>query len=117
VSELWLTLHLFGAVMLTHHYVWLQLVMGWAAWKDLNKPWKDMNYTFVTEGTNELQALLRGEETKTMKCVWSKELGDDWERYLRTYASGVAHLYLRVTPNEKLFDRHDYRPVGNRVKA
>jgi hypothetical protein len=91
--------------------------MGWATWKDLNKPSHDLSYTFYTNGTNKLQAMLTGEEAKMLKCVWSESLGDQWDQYLRTYTSGVAHRYLRVNPSEKLYHMHDYRPVVDGIKA
>ncbi len=93
----------------------MQLRICWASWRDFNKPWEDI--TFHIDGTNKLQAMLTGEEATSLKCVWKHKLGDRWDQYLRTYTSGIAHLYLGVTPNKESYHLHDYRPVGNRNKA
>lgn len=94
-----------------------KLKMGWTAWKDINTKSKDWNFTFNIQGLQNLQEALRGEEATSMKCVWSRDLGDDWSVYLRSYTAGVAHLFLRTKPSEELMHWHNYRPVADRVKA
>lgn len=76
-----------------------------------------MNYTFVCNGMRELHNLLtRSSEAETWKCIWSKWLGDSWERYLFTYGAGVGHLYLKQEPLKEGSHLHDYMPVGHRVQ-
>lgn len=90
-----------------------QLEIGWRAWRELNVKAKDWNYTLEGRGMQALQ----GDEATIFKCVWSRQLGDDWRTYLRSYNAGVAHLYLRIDPTPELLQLHSYRPVAKRVKV
>ncbi len=83
----------------------------------MNTRSRDMNFAFATAGTDALQCMLRGEEAKTLKCVWREDVGDDWGTYLRTYAAGVYHLLLRSEPRPSAFAVHKYRPLGTKVKV
>jgi hypothetical protein len=87
-----------------------QLRLGWGSWREMNTRARDMNFAFSTAGTEALQSMLRGEEARSLKCVWREDLGDDWGVYLRTYAAGIYHLLLRCPPRTSAFSCHKYRP-------
>jgi hypothetical protein len=91
--------------------------MGWTSWREMNTRARDMNFAFSTAGTEALQSMLSGEEARSLKCVWREDLGDDWGVYLRTYAAGVYHLFLRSPPRPAAYHHHKYRPIGDKVKA
>eukprot|EP00884_Botryococcus_braunii_P005556 jgi/Botrbrau1/15000/Bobra.0018s0099.2 len=94
-----------------------KLKLGWTVWTGISSKSRDWDFTFESQGLQKLQEALRGEEATSMKCVWSRDLGDDWTSYLHTYAAGVAHLFMHLDPSPKLMHMHNYRPVANRVRA
>ena len=69
----------------------VQVRVGWHTWRDLGSSMHDYDLTYECQGQKQIFEVPNSaiaQKKSDIKLSFSAAAGDNWKRYLRTYAAG-----------------------------